>query len=133
MLMKNIIIVILVSLVSQVSLAQFTDNLKVREKFSYDIIQIEEFIERFNFDNNTKLLKFIKEDNPDLIINRRIFMSTLVDTNYFRLETSMINDFMNFVCDTTNPIYLSFYEFERSILLCLYPTICLQRYMIFRC
>ncbi|MCD4698814.1 MAG: hypothetical protein K8S16_21490 [Bacteroidales bacterium] len=110
MLIKNIAVVLLVIISCRLSQAQFNNNLEVREKFAYEIIQIEEFIQRFNFDNNTKLLKYIKENNPDIAIDRKLFMNTLFENHYFENEKILINDFIDFTSDTANPVYLSFYD-----------------------
>lgn len=108
--MRYIIIGFLLLISSQFALAQFSDNSQVREKFSYEIIQIEEFIERFNVDKSTKLLKYIKEQNPDMVVDRREFITTLFDYNYYITEESLISEFVDFACNPSDPFYLSFYD-----------------------
>ena len=91
--------------------SQFS-NQDVKEKFNYEIIQVEEFIERFNFDNNTKLLQYLNSNNPDLMLERKVFMTSLFDQygNQFDNKQYLVNGFIDFVCNENNPKFLSFYD-----------------------
>jgi len=110
--MRNIVVLILIVSLSHVSKSQFTNNEQIREKFNYEIIQLDEFIQRFNFNNDTKLLKYLKENYPDLSIDRKGFLITLFDNYDIHRQDSLINIFIDYVCDTTNPQYLNFYDHD---------------------
>ncbi|MCD4731325.1 MAG: hypothetical protein K8R74_12035, partial [Bacteroidales bacterium] len=77
MLIRSFIIFIFILFFNQVSKSQFTNNEQIREKFNYEIIQLDEFIDRFNFDNDTKLLKYLAINYPDISIERKGFLITL--------------------------------------------------------
>ena len=112
MLMRNFIAFLLILSFNQALKSQFTNNEQIREKFNYEIIQLDEFIQRFNFDNNTKLLKYLTNNYPDLSIDRKGFLITLFDNNKIHYQDSLINTFIDFVSDTTNPKYLNFYDHD---------------------
>ncbi len=110
MLIKNIIVFILILFFSQLLKSQFSDIEQIREKFNYEVIQLEELIQRFNFDNDTKLLKYLINNYPDLSVDRKKFLITLFDNYNIQDQDSLINLFIDDVCDTTNPQYLNFYD-----------------------
>ena len=112
MLIRSFIIFIFILFFNQVSKSQFTNNEQIREKFNYEIIQLDEFIDRFNFDNDTKLLKYLAINYPDISIERKGFLITLFDNFDIDYHESMIKAFIDFVCDSANPQYLNFYDFN---------------------
>ena len=89
--------------------SQFSDNSDIIEKFSFETVQIEEFIERFNFNNDTKLLKYLKNNYPEFDINRKDFLFTLFNNTDTTNNKSLIKSFINNVCDSINPKFLNFY------------------------
>lgn len=95
---------------TQVLQSQFSSDEQIREKFNYEIIQLDEFIDRFNFDDDTKLLKYLAINFPDISIERKGFLITLFDNFDINYKESLIKSFINFVCDSANPQYLNFYN-----------------------
>jgi len=110
MLIRTFIIFIFILFFNQVLKSQFTNNKQIREKFNYEIIQLDEFIDRFNFDNDTKLLKYLANNYPDISIERKGFLITLFDNFDIDYHESLIKTFIDFVCDSANPQYLNFYN-----------------------
>jgi len=108
--MKYIVIVLLFLFSNQVVMSQFSDNFLIREKFYFDVGQIEEFIERFNFEDKTKLLNYLSINQPDMEISRMDFLYTLFDTYDTTFDKSLAEAFINNVNDSVNPQYLNFYN-----------------------
>lgn len=110
MLIRTFIIFIFILFLNQVLKSQFSNNEQIREKFNYEIIQLDEFIDRFNFDNDTKLLKYLAYNYPDITIERKGFLITLFDNFDIDYQEVLIKAFIDFVCDSVNPQYLNFYD-----------------------
>jgi len=112
MFMRNLLLIFTLLQLSLSGVCQFSDNADIREKFSYEIIQIDEFIDRFNFNNDTKLLKYLSENNPDLVLNRKLFMKTLFDkySDHLKNKEVLLTSFTDFVCSTNHPRFLNFYD-----------------------
>lgn len=108
--MKYTFIVILIFVFNQVARSQFSNNLILKEKFSYEIIQIEEFIERFNFKEDTKLLNYLKINQPYFNIERKKFLTTLFNTYDTTFNMPFVKAFVNYVNNSVNPQYLNFYD-----------------------
>jgi hypothetical protein len=110
MLIKKILIVLCLLFFYKQGLSQFSDNQIIREDFIFEVIQIEEFIQRFNFDTTNRLFDYLKTTNPDLVLNRESILFAL--TNYS--DTSVANKttkkFIDFVSDKNHPQYLDFYD-----------------------
>lgn len=90
--------------------AQQNSNDILREKFYFEVIQIEEFIERFNFEEDNKLVVYLRTQNPDMDITRRKTISSLFNTIDTTFNAPLANTFINFVDDTLNPHFLDFYD-----------------------
>ncbi|RLD60839.1 MAG: hypothetical protein DRJ05_03850 [Bacteroidetes bacterium] len=90
--------------------SQFEDDFLIREKFFFEVGQIEEFQERFNFDGKTKLLKYLSDEQPELEINRKDLLVSLFDTSNESFDPSLAEAFINNVNDSINPYYLDFYD-----------------------
>lgn len=110
MLIRSAVIFLFILFFNQVLKSQFSSNEQIKEKFNYEIIQLDEFIDRFNFDNNTKLLKYLAVNYPDMSIDRKGFLVTLFDNFDIDYQQSLIKSFINFVCDSANPQYLNYYN-----------------------
>ncbi len=108
--MKYFHIVLLFLLFHQVGMSQFNDNFLIREKFYFEVGQIEEFIERFNFEDKTKLLNYLDINQPDMEISRLDFLYTLFDTFDTTFDKPRAEAFINNVIDSVNPQYLNFYD-----------------------
>ncbi len=110
MLIRFFILFLFTLIFAQVLKSQFSSDEQIREKFNYEIIQLEEFIDRFNFDNDTKLLKYLAVNFPEIEIERKGFLITLFDNFDINYKESLIKSFINVVCDSANPQYLNFYN-----------------------
>jgi len=110
MLIRTIILFLIILFFNQVLKSQFSSDEQIREKFNYEIIQLDEFIDRFNFDNDTKLLKYLAINYPNIAIERKGFLITLFDNFDIDYQEAMIKTFIEFVCDSANPQYLNFYN-----------------------
>ena len=110
MLIRTFTLFLFILFFNQVLKSQFSSDEQIREKFNYEIIQLEEFIDRFNFDNDTKLLKYLAINYPDIEIERKGFLITLFDNFDIDYQEAMIKTFIEFVCDSANPQYLNFYN-----------------------
>lgn len=110
MLIRSFTLFLFILFFNQVLKSQFSSDEQIREKFNYEIIQLEEFIDRFNFDNDTKLLKYLAINYPDIEIERKGFLITLFDNFDIDYQEAMIKTFIEFVCDSANPHYLNFYN-----------------------
>jgi len=110
MLIRTLAVFLFILFFNQVLKSQFYSNNQIREKFNYEIIQLDEFIDRFNFDQDTKLLKYLAINFPDISIERKGFLITLFDGFNIDYQESLIKEFIDFVCDSTNPQYLNFYN-----------------------
>ncbi len=108
--MKRLSVLLLVICFSQLTLAQFDDDLVFKERFNIEVIQIEEFIQRFNFNNNTRLIKYLSENYPEISPNRRMFVASLFDYHFSENNVLLVNSFLDYVCDTINPLFLNFYD-----------------------
>jgi hypothetical protein len=91
-------------------MSQLSNNFLIKEKFYFEVGQIEEFIERFNFEGETKLLSYLKINQPNLEISRLDFLYTLFITYEITSDKSLAHAFINYVNDSVNPQYLDFYD-----------------------
>lgn len=110
MLIRTFVVFLFILFFNQVLKSQFYGDDQIREKFNYEIIQLDEFIDRFNFDQDTKLLKYLAINFPDISIERKGFLITLFDNFNIDYQESLIKEFIDFVCDSANPQYLNFYN-----------------------
>ena len=108
--MKYLYIVLLSLFFNQLVMSQFSDSFLIKEKFYFEVGQIEEFIERFNFEDKTKLLNYLDINQPDLEINRLDFLYTLFDTYDTTFNKPLAEAFIKNVNDSVNPQYLNFYD-----------------------
>ncbi len=110
MFLKFQITLIFAFILTLIGKSQFSDNSEVIEKFNFEIIQIEEFMDRFNFDKDTKFLKYIDKTYPDFSFPRKDFLLTLFDSVGNIRTDSLITEFIGDICDTATPIFLNFYN-----------------------
>ena len=108
--MKYYITVFMCLVSVQVVVPQFIDNHVIKERFYFEVGQIEEFIERFNFDGKTKLLNYLNINEPDLEINRIDLLYSLFDSYGPAFDKPLARAFINYVNDSVNPKYLCFYD-----------------------
>ncbi len=108
--MRYVLLGFLYIFINQSVKSQFEDDFLIREKFFFEVGQIEEFQERFNFDGKTKLLKYLKAEQPELEINREDFLVSLFDTSNVTFDPSLAKVFIDIVNDSVNPYYLDFYD-----------------------
>lgn len=92
--------------------AQSINNHGLTERFNNECVQIEEFIQRFNFNDKTKILDYLKITAPGLHIERKELIQYFT---FNRFDTTLFNKywtevFIDLVTDSVNPIYLDFYD-----------------------
>ncbi len=110
--MRGLLLFSLVIFICQLTTAQFDDDLVFKERFNLEVIQIEEFFQRFNYSDNTRLIKYLHNNYPDLKVNRRAFVKSLFESTYYNNNVLLINSFVDYICDKNNPIYVDFYDKE---------------------
>lgn len=89
---------------------QLDSDEAIREKFMFEVVHIEEFMERFNFDSDTKLLGYLRAENPEMDIDRKYILSKLIKLKQNDGNSFLVEEFINFVADSVNPQYLSYYD-----------------------
>lgn len=106
------ILFVLLSLLGSFYIAcgQLDSNEAIREKFIFEVVHIEEFMERFNFDSDTKLLEYLRAENPEMDIDRHLLLSKLIKLDESNGNSYLIDEFINFVADSADPQYLSYYD-----------------------
>jgi hypothetical protein len=110
MLIKRIFIVFSLLFFYKQVFSQFSDNQSLKEDFIFEVIQIEEFIQRFNFDANNRLFDYLKSTDPELKLNRKSLLYALSNYSDTSISNKAILKFIEFVCDTSQPQYLNFYD-----------------------
>ena len=90
--------------------SQIGENYALKQRYNLEIIQIEEFIDRFNFEQNTKFDLYLRNNYPDVRLDREQMIRILFDQYDSYLDTEMMRKFISFVNDSTDPKYLHFYD-----------------------
>lgn len=91
------------------SFGQVASDEAIREKFAFEILHIDEFMERFNFDESTKLLEYLKEESGGMeTIDRKYLLKKLFKIEDPAKQTFLVDEFINFVTDTLSPYYLHY-------------------------
>lgn len=100
--------IFIIGLVCSISLfGQVASDEEIREKFAFEIIHIDEFMERFNFDESTKLLEYLRKENGEVeSIDRKFLLKKLIKVEDPMKQVYLVDEFINFVTDTVSPYYL---------------------------
>ncbi|MEZ4774526.1 MAG: hypothetical protein R3D00_15180 [Bacteroidia bacterium] len=77
--------------------------------FALEVKQLDEFIERFNYEENTMVLQYIKTHFPNQIPNRTELITTLFNHKRTNWNDAEVDAFVRQVADSCNPEYLNFF------------------------
>jgi hypothetical protein len=110
MLIKKLFTILVFLLIYRQAFSQFTDNQSIREDFIFEVIQIEEFIQRFNFEEDNRLFTYLKSATPDLKLNRKSVLYSLMNYSNPDISKETIQKFIDFIADTSAPVCLDFYD-----------------------
>ncbi|MDX2246668.1 MAG: hypothetical protein SF052_07835 [Bacteroidia bacterium] len=78
--------------------------------FALEVKQLDEFIERFNYEENTMVLQYIKTHFPNQVPDRTDLLKTLFNHNRTNWNEADVLAFIRQVADTCHPEYLNFFE-----------------------
>lgn len=104
---------ILVSILSAWSNAdsQIIESNSNREKiFVFEVKHIDEFIERFNNEQRSLIVSFVKMNYPGIIVDRASLVSNLFNLQKKSWNKQEVDSFFNQVTNKENPVYLDFYS-----------------------
>jgi len=74
--------------------------------FTYQVKQINEFVERFNADDSTLIKLYFKEKNPDKELSRERLIKSLFNAEKKNWNYQQINNFIDTVNNKINPLKL---------------------------
>ncbi|MEZ4826611.1 MAG: hypothetical protein R3C61_10010 [Bacteroidia bacterium] len=77
--------------------------------FALEVKQLDEFIERFNYEENTMVLQYIRQHFPNQVPGRADLLKTLFNLNRTNWNEPEVKAFIHQVADTCNPEYLNFF------------------------
>lgn len=77
--------------------------------FALEVKQLDEFIERFNYEENTMVLQYIKTHFPNQVPSRPQLIETLFNHNRTNWNDADVGAFVRQVADSCNPEYLNFF------------------------
>lgn len=110
MLIKKTLVGIFFLIVCNQVFSQFPDDKTIREDFIFEVIQIEEFIQRFNFDTTNRLFNYLMITEPDVKLNRKSILYSLTNYSDTSISKKDIRKFFELINDSSNPRYLNFYD-----------------------
>ena len=78
--------------------------------FALEVKQVDEFMERFNFDRSTLLLKYLTKNYPNAKWQRAELIRSLFNSERDNWDTTQIEAFIQQVTDPSKPVALDFYQ-----------------------
>ncbi|MEM7658533.1 MAG: hypothetical protein AAF399_20575, partial [Bacteroidota bacterium] len=78
--------------------------------FALEVKQIDEFIERFNFDRSTLLLQYLARNYPEMHWQRDDLLRSLFNSEGRDWDTTQIETFIQQVTQSNRPVTLGFYQ-----------------------
>ena len=78
--------------------------------YALEVKQLDEFIERFNFEEETLVLEYIRENFPSQEISRAELIKTLFNLEKTNWDEANVQAFINEVVDENYPQQLDFFE-----------------------
>lgn len=101
---------VLLGLVATVQAYAQPQSSKVDEiNFALEVKQIDEFIERFNYEENTLVLRYMQKHFPDKHVGRNDLILTLFNHERLDWDAQQVNEFVENVTNIWNPTFLDFY------------------------
>jgi hypothetical protein len=92
---------------AQISSNSLTDN------FAFEVKSIDDFIERFNFEQGTDFSNYLKTAYPSVSYSRRTFLLSLFNQkNKSFYDNLDVDFFIHEVADTAKPRYIHFSDYE---------------------
>jgi hypothetical protein len=83
-------------------------NSNRERNFVFEVKQIDEFIERFNNDNDGFLVNYIKRNYDDIKIDRKALIANLFNRKVSIWKKNDLDEFSGFVTNEAKPLYLDF-------------------------
>lgn len=77
--------------------------------FALEVKQLDEFIERFNYEENTLVLQYIRTNFPNQIPDRQALIKTLFNHNKSDWNETEVLEFIKTTADTCHSRYLNFF------------------------
>jgi len=81
------------------------------ETFALHVKQVDEFMDRFNFRNNTLLLRYARQNYPDLVLDRKVVLKSLFN-KFITWQPEEVNSFIADVSDSLRPQFVKFHNKE---------------------
>jgi hypothetical protein len=109
----RIILTIIGILWASLAMSQATDELSSswdKEKNAFVVKQYHEFIERFNFDQKTPIVKFFKRNYPGYPLSRPDLLRSLFNIENKSWDPQLIDAFVKDVTGGETPVKLDFYD-----------------------
>ncbi|MEO1452040.1 MAG: hypothetical protein AAFV07_21085, partial [Bacteroidota bacterium] len=87
------------------------DTLKPgEENFLVEVKQVDEFIERFNFDQQTLVVKYAAEHLPHVTLDRPSLILGMFNFENRIWSDTLVQSFIGQICDSTCPKFLNFLD-----------------------
>lgn len=91
--------------------SQIIESNSNREKmFVFEVKHIDEFIERFNNEERSLIISFVKMNYPGIVIDRASLVTNLFNLQKKTWVKKNVDSFFNQVTNKENPVYLDFYS-----------------------
>lgn len=78
--------------------------------FALEVKQIDEFIERFNFQENTMLLQYVEENYPGQNLDRESLIRSLFNESNPKAQQKVIDEFVAQITNPLRPVVIDFME-----------------------
>ncbi|RMG75744.1 MAG: hypothetical protein D6722_00455 [Bacteroidetes bacterium] len=85
-------------------------SLTEEQNYLLEVKQVDEFIDRFNFDRNTLVIRYLSEHFPAQVLSRQDLVLSLFNHGQHHWDTVMVRAFVKQVTQPDDPVYLSFYD-----------------------
>jgi hypothetical protein len=113
MYIKLLMLLCFSSLLTEGPFAQTIESNSNRERnFAFEVKQIDEFLERFNYEKNSLIVSFVKLKYPDIIIDRESLVQGLFNRQNKSWVTTDLDSFLQTVTREPEPVYLDFYDHD---------------------
>ena len=91
-------------------LSSFAQTWQQEQRFALQVKQVDEFIERFNGDSSTLLVKYQNEHFSDRPLDRIALIKTLFNQQNPRWDYVEVEDFIDAVTGGAYPVHLDFFD-----------------------
>ncbi|MEM6265338.1 MAG: hypothetical protein AAGI38_22745 [Bacteroidota bacterium] len=103
------VFLILILFVFPQAFSQYYVSNEVEEMYVLEVKQFDEFVERFNFDEQTPAIQYLRDKHPKSPLTREVFIRSLIHSE---AQNRLVNEFVEEVCNASLPHFISFYDFE---------------------